>query len=422
LNFSNNTSLVIPASGTMAWTNRDITVTGFTAGATLTANTNITVCLTFNPEHTYASDLDVQLIAPNGQILQLFSAAGGANDLNGQYCFAISGAVLLSAAGVTSGNINTGTYDWSGNYNNINGTLLNGLWRLQIRDNYSGDGGTLTGWTLSLTGLVPTASTAAYTVIGSGAASGITFPSLPVQESEISNPFVVTDGQAWNVRFVDAQGCESEIGGSYNQPNLGNVVIDTSACDGATAIAFSTSNPIPLFSQYRVILDFDAYPQDVSWFIYDGNNRVVASGGGYAPTIGANTTTTAATINPNDGPFRFVLYDGYDDGFGSGGGSTNNGGSSTLNFIRIIEIHADGTVDTLFSQNYAFCTPVYCIGPAASVFGQLDVNLGTPNGTFATGVSVSLENNRTCTGTTVTGAITTNTNGSMVVLKRFVGH
>jgi subtilisin-like proprotein convertase family protein len=414
LNFSNNTPLVIPTATTMAWTNRDINVTGFTAGATLTANTNITVCLTFNPEHTYADDLDVQLIAPNGQILQLFSAAGGSNDLNGQYCFAISGAVLLSAAGVTGGNINTGTYDWSGNYNNINGTLLNGLWRLQIRDVVTGDGGTLTGWTLSLTGLVPTASTVAYTVIGSGAASTISFPSPPVQESEVSNPFTVLDGQAWNVRFVDGAGCESEIGGTYNQPNLGQVVIDTSVCDGGT-VAFSTSNPIPLFSQYKVLLDFDSYPQDVSWFIYDGNNQIVASGGGYGVTVGANTTITPATINPNDGPFRFVLYDGYDDGFGSGGGSTNNGGSSTVNFIKIVEVHADGTVDTLFSKNYSYCSPIYCVGPVASVFSQVDVNLGTPTGTFATGVAVTLENNRTCTGTTVAGAITVNSNGSGTV-------
>jgi subtilisin-like proprotein convertase family protein len=410
LNFSNTTSLAIP-DGNTSWSNRDITVSGFNAGATLTANTNITVCLTFNPEHTWAGDLDAQLIAPNGGILTLFSAVQAGNDLNGQYCFTISAATLLSVAGVTSGNVNTGNYDWSGNYNNIANTLLNGLWRLQIRDNSTIDVGTLASWSLSLTGLIPAVSTEAYTVIGSGAASGVSFPSPPVQESEVSNPFIVADGQAWNVRFVDAAGCESEIGGTYNKPNPGSLVLDSTVCDGTT-VAFSTSNPIPLFSQYRVILDFDSYPQDVSWFIYDGNNQVVATGGGYGVTVGANTTTTPATINPNDGPFRFVLYDGFDDGFGSGGGSTNNGGSNSINFIRVIEIHADGTVDTLFSNNYAFCSPIYCVGPAGSLFGQLDVNLGTPTGTFTTGVSVTLENNRTCTGTTVAGTITTNPNGT----------
>ncbi|HNF48288.1 MAG TPA: T9SS type A sorting domain-containing protein, partial [Chitinophagales bacterium] len=253
-----------------------------------------------------------------------------------------------------------------------------------------------------------------FRVVGSGAASGIVFPTRPVGESELSNSFTVLDGQAWNVRFVDNNGCESEIGGTYNQPNLGALQIDTNVCDGAT-VAFSTTNPIPLFSQYRVLLDFDSYPQDVSWFIYDGNNQVVASGGGYGTTVGAATYTTPATINPNNGPYRFVLYDGFDDGFGSGGGSTNNGGLNTLNFIRVVEVHADGTVDTLFSQNYAFCTPIYCVGPTASVFGQLDIPLGTPNGTFSTGVSVSLENNRTCTGTAVAGAITMNQDGTGTV-------
>lgn len=409
LNFSNTTVLAIPDNNT-TWSNRDITVSGFNPSATLTSNTNITVCLTFNPQHTYVSDLDIQLIAPNGGVLQLTPGVGAnGGNLNGQYCFNIAGTILLEAA--TGTTIPTGTYDWSGNYNNINGTLLNGLWRLQVRDIGSGDVGTLASWSLSLTGLTPVASTAAYTVIGAGAASGISFPSPPVQESEVSNPFNVSDGQAWNVRFVDAAGCESEIGGTYNRPVLGSVVLDTSVCDGST-VAFSTSNPIPLFSQYGVLLDFDSYPQDISWFIYDGSNRVVASGGGYGPSVGASTTITAATINPNDGPFRFVLYDGFDDGLGSGGGSSNNGGSTALNFIKIIELHADGTVDTLFSKNYAFCTPVYCTGPVASIFGQLNVNLGTPTGTFATGVSVTLENNRTCTGATVAGAITTNANGS----------
>ena len=412
LSFSNTSSLAIP-DNSASWSNRDINVSGFTAGATLTANTNINVCLTFNPEHTYASDVVAQLVAPNGGILQLTPGSGAnGNDLNGQYCFAISGTALLEAGVASGGNINTGTYDWSGNYNNINGTLLNGLWRLQIRDDAGGDVGTLASWSIALTGLTPGVSTAAYTVTGIGAASSISFPSPPVQEAEVSNPFTVADGQAWNVRFRDAAGCESEIGGTYNQPNLGDLTLDTSVCDGAIDIAFSTSNPIPLFSQYRVLLDFDSYPQDVSWFIYDGSNQVIASGGGYGTSVGASTFTTTATINPNNGPFRFVLYDGFDDGFGSGGGSSNNGGNTSLNYIRIMELHANGSVDTLFSQNYAYCSPIYCVGPAASLFGQLDVNLGTPIGTFATGTAVTLENDRTCTGTTVAGAITMNTSGS----------
>ncbi len=270
---------------------------------------------------------------------------------------------------------------------------------------------TITSPTGGLPGLSPPSATDTFTVVGFGAASAIKFPTRPIGESEISSPFVVTDGEAWNVRFVDNNGCAAVIGGTYNKPDLGNVILGTNTCIGSI-VPFSISNPIPLFSQYRVILDFDSYPQDISWFIYNGNNEVVASGGGYGVNAGANTTTTAATINPNDGPFRFVLYDGFSDGLGSGGGTTNNAGSSILNFIRIAEVHADGTVDTLFSQNYAFCSPIYCVGPNASLFSQLDVNLGTPNGTFATGVSVTLENNRTCTGATIAGAITTNTNGT----------
>ncbi|MBK9328830.1 MAG: proprotein convertase P-domain-containing protein [Sphingobacteriales bacterium] len=395
-----------PGAGMDAERTITVPAAAFTGTPTLATVNDIKVCVTLN--HEWMQDVEMYLVAPNGTCIQLMTDVGPSSIASlTNVCFVASGTNIST---YTTGNLSGVDRVPEGALSTLLGTQLEGIWKLQIFDDAAGDAGTLSNWNITLNNTsVP--STDTFTVIGTGAAGSISYPTRPVGESEVSSPFTVADGQAWNVRFVDNAGCESQIGGTYNKPNLGTVLLDTNVCD-SSIVAFSTSNPIPLFSQYKVMLDFDSYPQDVSWLIYDGNNQVVASGGGYGPTVGASTTTTPATINPNDGPFRFVLYDGYDDGFGSGGGSVNNGGMNTLNFIRIVEVHADGTVDTLFSNNYAFCSSLYCVGPAASVFGQLDVNLGTPNGTFATGVSVTLENNRTCTGATVAGAVTVNSDGT----------
>jgi subtilisin-like proprotein convertase family protein len=411
LNFSNSTALNPVPDGNTTWSNRDILVSGFNAGATLTSASNIQVCVTFSPAHPYAADIDLQLVAPNGGILSLSQDRGGTGNLNGQYCFRSTGSLLPDPGNV---NIATGNYLWDGSYASIANTLLNGTWRLQIRDDAGGDVGGISGWTLSLTGLVPGGVSAeAYTVTGTGAAAGITFPAPPVGENEVSNPFTLLDGQAWGVQFVDNNGCRSSISGNFDKPNIGQLLIDTTACDGDN-VAYSVTMPPPLYSRYRITIDFDSYPQDISWILYDGMNNVIESGGGYAPTLGLVTYTTGL-IDPNRGPYRIEIIDGYGDGLGSGGGSSNGGGSTTSNFITVEEMISGGSPTVLFNQSYAYCAPVYCVGPAASVFDDVSVSLGTPTGTFSSGVTTNLYAGTTCGGTAIANGIIPNTNSTGVV-------
>lgn len=282
--------------------------------------------------------------------------------------------------------------------------------------NAPGDGSngvnlTITAPTGGWPGLSPTPSPAQYyTVAGTGAAATISFPSPPISESEVSTPFTVADGQAWSVQFTDANGCSSSVGGTFDKPNIGTLNVDASACDGNN-LNYSVSQPPPLYALYRITIDFDSYPQDISWILYDGSNNVISTGGGYATNLGATTFTTPY-IEPNNGPYRLEIIDGFGDGLGSGGGTTNGGGSSTSNFISVEELLSTGGSTFLINQNYAYCSPIYCVGPAASLFNTLQINLGTPLGTYATGVTANLYPSTNCTGAAISGAVVQASNSS----------
>ncbi len=249
-----------------------------------------------------------------------------------------------------------------------------------------------------------------FNYVGSGAASGISFPSPPVDTLEISNPFTVLDGQAWSVLFTDNNGCKSSIGGTFDKPNVGELLIDTTACKN-DIIQYSVTLPPPLYAKYKITIDFDNRPQDISWVIYDGTGNVIESGGGYASGLGAVTYTTGL-IDPNKGPYRIEIYDGYSDGLGYGGGSTTGGGSSATNFILIEELSSTGGSAVLSNQVYTFCTPVPCTVPAASAFSQTNITLGTPTGTYSNGVTANVYSGTSCGGGAISGVVTANSNST----------
>ncbi len=249
-----------------------------------------------------------------------------------------------------------------------------------------------------------------FNYVGSGAAAGITFPAPPVDTLETSNAFNVTDGQAWSVLFTDNNGCKSSIGGTFDKPNVGALNVDTTACKN-DIVQYSVTLPPPLYSKYKITIDFDSYPQDISWVIYDGAGNVVKSGGGYAATLGLAVDSTGL-IDPNKGPYRIEFYDGYGDGLGSGGGSTTGGGSSATNFILIEELNSSGGSAVLYNQTFVFCSPIYCTGPAASIFDDKNIPLGTPNGTYSNGVTTNVYAGTSCGGAAVSGVITANSNAS----------
>jgi|RhiMethySRZTD1v2_1073278.scaffolds.fasta_scaffold75102_3 uncharacterized protein (TIGR03382 family) len=121
--------------------------------------------------HTWVGDLQVLLIAPNGDDTVIFSRLGNttatgfgnSNDLSGNYTFVTSGGTALP----TTGLMPAGTYNRGGPNPNaavvqtnvgdldafsvFNGDNVNGIWTLRIMDFANGDVGNITGWSFNAT-------------------------------------------------------------------------------------------------------------------------------------------------------------------------------------------------------------------------------------------------------------------------------
>ena len=94
--------------------------------------------------HTYTGDLDVYLIAPDDTRVELFTdVGGGGNDFDN--------TILDDEAGTSIAEGNApfaGSYRPEGNLSDMDATLINGTWQLEITDDAGGDVGTLHAWSL----------------------------------------------------------------------------------------------------------------------------------------------------------------------------------------------------------------------------------------------------------------------------------
>ncbi|MEV6717034.1 S8 family serine peptidase [Lentzea sp. NPDC051208] len=109
---TNSTPVAIPDNTTVTST---IVVSGCAGNASATASIKVSIT------HTYKGDLVVDLVAPDGTVVNLHNRSGGSAD-----------------------NINE-TYT-----RNLSGEAANGTWTLRVRDAASLDTGTLNNWTLDV--------------------------------------------------------------------------------------------------------------------------------------------------------------------------------------------------------------------------------------------------------------------------------
>lgn len=120
-------------------------------------------------EHTYIGDLEITAISPNGQRVLLHNRTGTSLNLGNpietdgtgpgqgwEYCFSMSGAVLLSnGPTVQSGTptssltVDSGTYLPVGDFNSFLNTQIDGQWTLEIIDYLAQDDGTIFSWSLN---------------------------------------------------------------------------------------------------------------------------------------------------------------------------------------------------------------------------------------------------------------------------------
>jgi len=161
-NASNSTPIVIPDFGAASPYGSEIPVLGLRGEISA-------VSVTLNGvSHTYPDDLEVLLVSPAGQMIQLMSDAGGSGDINNDTLTFAAGA----AAMVDSGQLVSGTYGpseyggldpmpapapsgpYSTDLGSLNGAAIpqNGTWRLFVADDAHRDQGIVAGgWTLSIT-------------------------------------------------------------------------------------------------------------------------------------------------------------------------------------------------------------------------------------------------------------------------------
>ncbi|MFM7520920.1 MAG: proprotein convertase P-domain-containing protein, partial [Planctomycetota bacterium] len=140
--FTNSTALAIPDKPSTGFSpvTSSLVVSGI--GTSIT-DVNVRVNIT----HTWDSDLDVFLIAPDGTRVELFTDVGGSGDN-------FTNTVLddQAATSITAGTAPfTGTYRPEGSLATLNGKNPNGTWRLEITDDTGTDVGTLNNWSVIIT-------------------------------------------------------------------------------------------------------------------------------------------------------------------------------------------------------------------------------------------------------------------------------
>jgi len=156
--------------------NACVTVDCFESDAVLTdVSQLVDICI--NMEHSYLGDLNIRIISPNGQQVNLKSYAsggggiylGGANDditntpgVGADYCFSMSGTQLLingptiiTGSNPPSDSIVPGTYLPDQSFANLIGSPLNGDWCLEIIDNLAFDNGYVFSWELNFDPNIP---------------------------------------------------------------------------------------------------------------------------------------------------------------------------------------------------------------------------------------------------------------------------
>jgi len=128
-----------------ATTDYNLTVSGLSPSTIDTLNFGLeTVCI--NLTHTWDSDLNIYIIAPDGTSSALTMGQGGSDDNYTNTCFNEN-----ASQSITSGSVPfTGTFRPMGEIGRVNnGQNGNGLWKLRVIDTYPADAGTVISFSIT---------------------------------------------------------------------------------------------------------------------------------------------------------------------------------------------------------------------------------------------------------------------------------
>lgn len=108
------------------------------------------VCISIN--HIWVDDLDVFLISPGGQFIELTTDNGANGDNYFQTCFTPTATTPINFPGPfapASAAPFTGNFQPEGVWSDLWGGPVNGQWRLQVVDDQNGFTGTITEWSIT---------------------------------------------------------------------------------------------------------------------------------------------------------------------------------------------------------------------------------------------------------------------------------
>lgn len=328
--FTNTSTLAIPdATPNGVWST--INVSGIPANAVIS---DISVKL--NITHTYVGDLEINLLAPNGQNMNLIGELDNGSGSNSSDDFtntviSSTGTVAMSGAAAPRtgtfradrllgygpslgpGGVGTGYQTVSGITWAQLQTLINGDWKLGLSDWYSGDAGTLLDWSIAITYGSPatgvwTASPASPNTMFTDAAATVPYVAGAQATTIYVNPTATT---TYSVVYTSGTPCTSNptpvtvsvsnpVTGVVNPANRsvcvgGNVTFTTSASGGPLTYQWQRSTDAGLTwsnisGATATSLTLTEVPQTANAYRY----RCVISAGPCG-----SVTTTAATLTVN---------------------------------------------------------------------------------------------------------------------------
>ncbi len=292
--FTNSTPLPIPDNAAAVLSTLNVAGVGVV--------TDVDVSLTFNPQHTFAGDLDIFLTSPalTTPLFTRIDRVGDVgfpdgNNLNGTYILDDASTVVLGSL-VASGLITQGTYapEVDGSLDALNGLNPNGLWTLSIDDQAPGDSGTLSSWSLIIT----------YAAVD----QAILGPTIPAIISGDVSSLVGTFADRANARYAGGIEPAADVTNPYLPGGTGGLWMRLGG-----AKADGSGDIVNLFTPAVANYDKDQWFGQVglSHVLYDnGDKKWVGSLFGQYSQSGAN-------VADGSGPVGSVDSAGYGVGYSS---------------------------------------------------------------------------------------------------------
>jgi subtilisin-like proprotein convertase family protein len=247
---------ITASSGTISIAIPDANAAGVahTIPVTLPAGSTVTkVTANFNITHTWDSDLSINLVAPNGQILNLVNRQGGSGDNftnttvspTATATFA-SGAAPFTGTFLPDAAIGAGSTSFASTAANFNALYSTGSgnWQLVIRDHAGGDVGTLTGWSLTFEygALTPAVTSYAWTnntpsigLAASGTGNIASFTATNTTAAPVTSTVTVTPTYTNN--GVGCAGTPITYTYTVNPTPTVNAVSNQTVCRGSATAA-----------------------------------------------------------------------------------------------------------------------------------------------------------------------------------------